>query len=28
LEQRDAQRAYIAMREHIRTSRALLNKLF
>jgi DNA-binding GntR family transcriptional regulator len=28
LEQRDAQRAYIAMREHIRTSRALLNRLF
>lgn len=28
LEQRDAQGAYMAMREHIRTSRALLNKLF
>jgi DNA-binding GntR family transcriptional regulator len=28
LEQRDAQGAYIAMREHIRTSRALLNRLF
>ncbi|HEY3992682.1 MAG TPA: GntR family transcriptional regulator [Ktedonobacteraceae bacterium] len=28
LEQRDAHEAYLAMREHIRTSRALLNTLF